>query len=278
MALTPQIRATQERVNAVASKTNSEVRVTQGITYGVYNVPAEFIRSTQAFLRAPINRVAPSIRATQGVVMAVVSGRIDNPKLRAWTYTLDGHDFYVLKLGTQGKTLVFDMSTGQWAWWSSQSEPRWRASVGMNWKSSFDIPAKFGSNVVVGDDSSGIIWVLDPEKGLDDDLLDTGEITFPRVATGQMPAVSRQAAPIYSVSLSASYGKPSITLNSVKLEYSDDQGNTYVVADEPQVAINGAYDQEFIWRSLGQVRAPGRLFRITDNGAFSRVDSLTVNE
>ncbi len=93
-----------------------------------------------------------------------------------------------------------------------------------------------------------------------------------------MTTTDRNFVPIYSVDLRASFGQPDVVLNSVTLEYSDDQGNTYVVADEPQIAQAGNFDQEFTWLSLGQVRSPGRIFRISDNGAFARIDSMDVNE
>lgn len=249
----------------------------QGGSFAVYNIPTENLKASFALTNV-VNTDNRFISLSQGNVMAVISGRIDNPKLRAWTYTLDGHDYYVLRLGTQGKTLVYDLTTGQWSWWSSPNYVSWRPSTGLNWKSSFDIPSRFGSNVVVGDDSYGVLWVLDPEKGLDDYILDDKEASFPRVATGQIPVSSRQALAIYNVDLSASIGTPSLTSNTVSLEYSDDQGYNYVTADEPQVSQLGGYNQEFSWRSLGQARAPGRLFRITDNGAFSRIDYLSINE
>ena len=93
-----------------------------------------------------------------------------------------------------------------------------------------------------------------------------------------MTVRGRNAIPVYSVDLTASLGDPSLENNTVTLEYSDDQGHTYLTADEPHVAEAGNYAQEFSWHSLGQVRAPGRLFRLTDDGAFARIDSLDVNE
>ena len=147
----------------------------------------------------------------------------------------------------------------------------------MNWVSSGNIPATYGSNVIVGDDSYGILWILDPEKGLDDALLTDEEVAFPRVATGQMITRDRNFLPIFSVDLTGSMGVPALTDNYVTLEYSDDQGHSYVTADETYVVELGNYDQEFMWISLGLVRAPGRIFRISDNGAFARIDGLDVN-
>jgi len=277
MAQTPEIQAPQAGTIVAVNQVAQALRVPQGISLGIYNVPADNIAATYAGENVTYRRTAQTIRVTQLAPLAVYRGKIDNPKLKSWFYTLDGHDFYILKLGTGGKTLVLDLMTGQWSWWTTGNDLRWRASVGMNWRSSGNIPEQFGSNVVVGDDSYGVLWILDPEKGQDDMLLTDAETTFPRVATGQMVSRGRISLPIYSVYLTASLGDPALTLNNVTLEYSDDQGHSYVTADQPQTTQEGSYDQEFVWRSLGQVRAPGRLFRITDNGAFRRIDSLDVN-
>jgi hypothetical protein len=32
------------------------------------------------------------------------------------------------------------------------------------------------------------------------------------------------------------------------------------------------------WYSLGQIQAPGRLFRITDDGAVARIDGMEMND
>jgi hypothetical protein len=63
----------------------------------------------------------------------------------------------------------------------------------------------------------------------------------------------------------------------VQLEISDDQGNTFtnvgVITVQPDT-----YDNDYRWTSLGQFGSPGRLFRITDNGILTRIDSLDMND
>lgn len=278
MAFTLSVDAPQAAVMVPYTMFTSDINVPQVNFMVPYNVPADSIRAAFAGVTIPYRRIAQELDVTQANAMVVSRGKIDNPKVIAWGYTMDGHDMYVLKLGTDGKTLVYDISTGQWAWWSSGETLRWRASCGMNWASSGQLPQQYGSNVVVGDDSAGILWILNPLKGLDDTLIDnTDEATFPRVATGQMITRDRNFLQVFSVNLTASLGDPSLTDNTVTLEYSDDQGHSYVTADEPQVAYSSNYDQDFMWLSLGLVRSPGRIFRITDNGAFARIDGLDVN-
>src|SRR3546814_56384 len=276
MALTPQIRSTQAGAAAVTASATT-LRTTQATVRAIYNFPTEFMRSTQAGVKAVVSSTI-DVRTTSALVRAVVKGLVDNPKLISWYFILDGHDFWVLRLGTSRKTLIYDLSTGQWAWWTTGDRNSWRANVGLNWRSAGSIPDIYGSNIIIGDDNYGILWVLAPSQGTDDDLIDDTDHTFPRVATGQLTTTGRNYQPIYSVQLRGSLGQPSVTANTLTLSYSDDQGNTFVVADEPIVVTAGDYAQELDWRSLGMFRSPGRLFKIEDDGALQRIDSMEVNE
>ena len=274
MALTPKVQTSFGALRAIAVPSPS-LRIPLGRVRAVYNTPVVELSVSNTAVRT-VREGVPTANVSRFLLRTIVRGKIENPRVRAWSYTLDGHDFYVLKLGTEDKTLVFDLSTGQWSQWSSAEDPRWRASLGFNWRSSRRVPANYGSNVIVGDDSYGALWVLDPDYGMDEHLLDGDPVPFPRVATGQMAIRGRLAQPCFSVYLSASAGSPAVTPSSVTLEYSDDSGETF--ADAGAIPVNSEdYTQEFAWRSLGQVRAPGRLFRISDDGALARIDSLDVN-
>lgn len=246
----------------------------------VFNFPSESVEMSQYDVDVLTESPPVSIEVSQFDVDVVVRGKVYNPKLRAWWFELDGHEFYVLRLGDV-KSLVYDITTGQWSWWSSPELDYWRAGIGTNWTSSGDIPYDYGSNVVVGDDNFGILWVLDPEKGTDDSVRENeredGFIKpFPRVATGQVMTRGRITIPCYQVYLTADPGEPAYVGASVSLSYSDDDGKTFVNASEPIVVDSGNYYQEFAWRSIGLVRAPGRLFRITDDGAFPQINELTI--
>lgn len=277
MVAAVQVRAPQADA-LVVQNSSTTIRATGGAALAVYNIPTPRLKTSQANVSVVYRWTAQSMKVTQAFALAVVRGTISNPTMRSWCFTLDGHDFWVLKLGTSFKTLVFDLTTGQWAHWATEGSTGWRASLGFNWRSSDNIAAIYGSNVVVGDDSAGALWVLDPEYAFDDSLF-VGEepSTFTRVATGQVPATGRNYQPVYSVNLSASFGSPASETSTVTLTYSDDQGNTYTTADAPIISELGNYDQEFTWRSLGVFRSPGRLFKITDDGAFARIDSMDVN-
>lgn len=242
----------------------------------VYNIPAETVEAPQFLLQTVLGSSA-DVEATQLRLVVVGRGRVENPDVRAWTYTLDGHDFYVLRLGDE-ETLVYDLTTEQWSRFTSSNYPFWRANTGMNWRDGISLAENWGSNVIVGDDSLGVLWFLDPNQNFDDsvDNSNTTPQPFPRVATGQLISRSRQYIPIFEVFLTGSNGWPSLAGSSVDLKYSDDAGNNYVSAG-PITPEDGNYNQEYSWLSLGRFSYPGRLFRIEDNGALARIDGLDIN-
>jgi hypothetical protein len=260
---------------SIVGESSAALEGSLATSYVVGSFPAEFIEASQGFLSIAAE---PSIQsqASQAALLVVGRGRVYNPKLRAWTYTLDGHDFYVLRLGDQ-ETLVFDLTTEQWSRFTSGDLEFWRANTGMNWLDAIGLSVEYGSNVLVGDDTNGTLWFLDPDQGYDESVFSSEAVLpFPRVATGQMIAKSREYLPIFEVFLTGSNGFPAFTGAEVTLKYSDDAGNNYVSAGALE-AQAGNYNEELSWKSLGRFSYPGRLFRIEDNGALARIDGLDVN-
>jgi hypothetical protein len=82
--------------------------------------------------------------------------------------------------------------------------------------------------------------------------------------------------PCFGVQLYGSIGSGDGEL-TVGLTYSDDRGFSYADAGEITLTPE-AYTQRVNWRSLGSMRAPGRLFRITDTGALKRIDGMETDD
>jgi hypothetical protein len=246
----------------------------------VYNIPSEALAATQAGANVVLREESP-VALTQANILAVVKGRVANPRIRAWTFTLDGHDFYVLRLGDT-ETLIYDMSTEQWVDWDSFDLPVWRPNTGITWIGGQALADTYGSSIIAGDDTWGLLWFLAPEQPFDDhaDYLNaTQEIQFERVVMGQLPNRGRGTLPCYVIFLTGdNYG---ITADDfvpgVTLEYSDDGGKTYDDAGTIELTV-GNENQAYEWYSLGQIDAPGRLFKITDNGVFTRIDDMKMND
>lgn len=271
MVATPEIQSTQAAVRSLVAGVAANVDVGQTSVRVLMNFPTEEVRISQTSVRV-VGKPSVDIEISQSVVRALVRGRIYNPKLRAWTYTLDGHDYYVLKLADD-KTLVYDLLTEQWSWFSGTGA-YWRPNTGKNWYSAGIVSQNYGSNVIAGDDTLGHLWVLNPEQGYDENpSVGMDHIRFPRVATGQVTVRQRKTLPVFQVYLTANAGAPVTTGDTVTLTYSDDLGNTFVDAG-PISVTTGEFNQEFAWRSLGLITQAGRLLKITDDGAFARIEAL----
>jgi hypothetical protein len=157
-------------------------------------------------------------------------------------------------------------------------------NVGFNWVDGQgalgDDGIPFGSNVLVGDDTYPLLYFLDPNQPYDEnpEVLDPqNEIFFERVLQGQVIQTGRQVQPCYAVWLTTEMGAPAYVGAGVKLEISDDAGKTYDDMGTIEVTVD-ENTPELSWYSLGQIAAPGRLFRLTDDGAVARIDSFEMND
>lgn len=277
MALTPTIQTSQFGVTTVF-EAGGDVQTSQFDITAIYNYPSERVDISQLDV-VTVGLVQSNLQVSQLDIIAIVRGNIFNPRLRAWWFELDDHEIWVLNLGGR-KTLIYDLSTEKWAWWSNPEADHWRANIGTNWTASGAIAHDYGSDVIVGDDSTGILWVLDPKQGYDDSVRpeerELGvQFPFPRVATGQVLARGREFISCYEVYLVCDPGDPSLTGASVELLFSDDGGRSYVSAGTI-AAQPGNFQQEFAWRSLGIIGAPGRMFRLEDSGALRQIDEMSI--
>jgi hypothetical protein len=183
------------------------------------------------------------------------------PLINAWGFSLDDHDYYVLP----GLGLVYDLKTNQWSNWLNEGLTRLRACVGQNWVGMTATLNSFGSDIVAGDDTTGVLWIFDPDVTLDD-RTDTGSEAYSRVVTSMIALNGREVIPCNAVQLTVALGAPSHDGASITLETSDDRGKTWLNHGS-QVIIAADYEQVVEWRGLGIIRQPGRIFRFTDDGA-----------
>lgn len=194
------------------------------------------------------------------ILAAYATGPRADYKQRAWHFTFDGHPFYVLTLGTLG-TYVYDISTQQWAQFSTVGYGVWNMEYGVEWD----------GGVVAGDNTLPNIWRLNPDSFIDDDFR-----PMTRVATGGVQRNARETLRTGSYNLSVALQDPS-TVSAITLRISDDEGKTYF--NQGTISITNA-NQEIAWRSLGLVRYPGRVFRVEDTDGGVRIDGsqLITNE
>lgn len=275
------IQASEGRTLTVFSSLAAGERMTSSRVFSIYNFPSIKEHASAARVLLPVTRDV-SMQISAARVMMVVRGRTANPRLRVWTCTLDGHDFFFLRLGDKS-TLVYDVSTQTWTDWDSPQSGAWRANTGITWAGGQSLGYKYGSSVVCGDDTFGLLWFLDPKLGWDqnpDPLRLPVEIPFTRIVTGQVVVNGREYHPCYAIFVSGdNYGltAPSFT-PSITLATSDDQGREWDDHETLTYNPNDDQDNPYQWQSLGQFNSPGRLFRLTDNGLYTRIDSMEMND
>lgn len=254
--------------------TTYQLRGSQISAYAWAIQPAEQLRSSQEVIITfgMGEDTTYQLRAHQIATYAWAKGYVEKPHVRSWGFSLDGHDFYVLRLGVNS-TLVLDLTTGQWSDWSGHNLPVWRAVCGQNWLGMGKTTADrlYGTNIVAGDDRVGVLWMLDPAKGVDDGpAADVDDQPYTRTTTGAVPMTMRQTQRDGAIYLTISLGQPVVTGAAITLRISDDWGKSYRDAGSITVEPSN-YTQEIAWRSVGLIRAPGRLYQFEDQGAAVRI-------
>jgi hypothetical protein len=218
--------------------------------------------SQTAALLVAANTTSTIPRVTQTANLLVYgTGLPDVTRKRAWTFTLDGHPFYVLSLGIEG-TFLFDVSTQQWCQFNTDGyENIWDMVNGVQW----------GERIIGGSALGGYVYELDPTVVVDEDWAD-----IVHVSTGALTTRGRIYHSVDSVILSASVGDLGDSSQAtVGLSWSDDNGATWSAVQTITLDASN-YSQEVAWRSLGSFAAPGRVFKITDSGGMVRIDGADV--
>lgn len=163
-----------------------------------------------------------------------------------WTYTLDGHAYYVLTFPTELATWVYDAATQQWHERDSRSSDvslgRWRASCHISC---------YGKHLV-GDYAAGTVWEMSPfvyAEG-DEDLVRT--IQFPPLyAEGQRAFMSSLEVDMeVGVGLSSGQGSDP----QIVLQWSDDGGNSWSNEHWRDIGGIGNYRTRVTWERLGSFR------------------------
>ena len=183
---------------------------------------------------------------------------------KAWAFTFDGHIFYVLNFTTEA-ALIYDITTRQWSRWFGAAaleggEPFWNMFRGMVWK----------GRVIAGGMEDNRIWELDPHSMLDED-----STPIQRKVTGFQEV--RGSSSVRQGSLRVTARKEDAAVPStLTMKFSDDRGKTWSSERTVDLAAN-SYSQRIEFRSLGRLRAPGRVWEISDEGGFVRIDGADAD-
>jgi hypothetical protein len=280
MVATAEIRASGATVRALGA-TSNEIRTSQAFVRTIFNFPRRDYGRQAAYLTSLLG-TSNQVRMPAAYLTVIVRGRIAHPEVRAWTFTLDGHDFYVLRLGDTA-TLVYDVYSEQWVEWDGHNLPFWRTSLGMAWLGGRALANTYGSDIVAATTHGDFCGFSIPTRLMTMSRtrrLPVQQIPYDRMISAQVLASGRQAIPCYALFLSGdNYGLTAIDFTpEITLEMSDDQGRNFdtfeTLTAEPDLTVLNPYQ----WLSLGDITQPGRIFRFTDNGIFTRIDSLKMND
>lgn len=246
-----------------ATETTAVPRLSQSVILLAIGPPqARRVREQQTIALVSYTAHAQPMERQATILVAWRTGAVEDFSQRAWGFAFDGHPFYVLTLGEEG-TVAYDLLTGEWSQFQTEGLPGWNMELGLTWN----------GKIIAGDQQNPLLWRLEPQSALDDDFK-----PVKRIATGGLPVRQRAFPAQASFSLAASVGTPAAGQETpiVSLRVSDDAGNTWRslrdIVLEPD-----AFNQEIAWRSMGSLRAPGRVFEITDIGGFIRLDGADAD-
>jgi hypothetical protein len=186
--------------------------------------------------------------------------------ISAWSMLIDGHSLYCINIAAVG-TFVFDVENPSWGRWKSYGQETWRARIGCQVS---------GGLVIAGDDTAGTLWKLDPTISNDNGT------PLERVLTGNLTVLGKPQ-PCRDFSLRMATGWAPITGAAsdpiVQLRFSDDGGEIWSSWLDTTLGLQGQYKSEVVWRQLGLLSDPGRIFqvRMTDDAIF-RVSFARMNE
>ncbi len=189
----------------------------------------------------------PQRISTHAVEFYIENGRSDDAF--AYTYSNEGHTFYVLTLPSQKVTWCFDVATGLW---HERSHIEWGRHHG-------NCYAWCYNRHLLGDFQNGMIYLLDMAA-----YTDHGD-EIQRVAVSPPLHISRRRATIHNLELDmeSGVGVPFGQGDNPQamLQWSDDGGKTWSNEHWASIGRIGQYLTRVNWNRLGMFRQ--RQFKLT---------------
>lgn len=174
----------------------------------------------------------------------------------AFTYQIEGHEFYVLTFPTANRTWVLDATTKQWHQWSSNLD----GNVLSRHRANTHVFA-WGRHYV-GDFESGKLYTIEPNVYTED-----GE-TIIRDRIGQHLPTDEERIPIASIQIVFQEGVGLVTGQGsdpqAMLRWSKDSGRTWSNELWRSAGKVGEYSRRAIWRKPGTSRSWTFWLRVSD--------------
>jgi len=210
-----------------------------------------------AAISAGANNVSTDVSA-MSILAAYGTGEPFTQRQASWTFTLDGHKFYVIPLGPEGDW-AYDVTTEGWCQLQTDGFNGLNFTHGVMW----------GLRIMGGDLLYPYLYELDPNQALDEDWR-----PITHIVTGGVPLRGRYNVGVSNFTVTASVNTVQSVGENITLNFSDDNGNTW--SPDFDIALTGVGSQKLIWNSLGSFSSPGRVFKITDTAGPMRIDGADV--
>jgi len=197
----------------------------------------------------------PQIISNPGISERIRLCYAANGNCTAWTFEVDGHAYYVLRITTQG-TFVYDASTQLWSRWQTEGDTHWTPWVGDS----------LGGATFAGEHNGTRVFRVSPMY-----LMDV-ETAFTRLLTGSVPILG---TPPRNDSLSIGVGATADT--TVRIRWRDGQDD-YPVDYYDELEVRAPFDICSMYR-LGAPVPPYREVEISFVGPEGvRVAGCLANE
>ena len=187
--------------------------------------------------------------------------RVDDAE--SFSYTDNGHEFWVINFHNANRTWVYDATTGAWhrrGWWNGTSLDRHRARChcAVTWPSG-------NSMHLVGDWANGKIYEM--STSFYDDF--GGPIHWERAC----PHVADEDKRVFHARMELDLERGTGSNWPVSLEWSNDAGHTWQPAITAATGPSDAHRTRVVWRRLGSTRDRVYRFSGTTTNKVALIDA-----
>jgi hypothetical protein len=178
-------------------------------------------------------------------------------------YSYGGHLFYALTIPSISRTVVLDVTTGEWHELSSFGLGYWRPSCALQ---------AYGMQLV-GDSQSGKVGYLDPTVCTEFGSPQTMSWTHQPVYSANARISHRRLELMLGAGLASSF----TTTPKVTLQVSDDGGMTFRSFPVRTLGARGATQARAVWTNLGTSRQRVYKFSLSDELDSTFVPDVTLD-
>lgn len=181
----------------------------------------------------------------------------------ALAFAYEGHLFYALTIPAISRTIVLDVTTGEWHELSSYGLGYWRPLCALQ---------AYGKQLV-GDSQSGKIGFLDSSASTEFGTVQPCSWTHQPVYDGNMRLSHRRVELMLGAGLAASYGENPL----VTMQASDDGGETFRTFSTRSLGGLGRYNNRVVWTNCGTSRQRVYRFSVSDALLSTWVPDLQID-